>query len=306
MKWKKLFKGLSIAFAITDTLLLAAIIGVSTIKNKDQVNQFKTINLALHHSDSIPVHFRYDSNSGSSGGYYPQYDHIVIHQWQEKPTIYEYKYGNEVSIALIFSTGLQTVHHELRHAFNKAQINDLHTNSDELSARTAEALFDKSLRHMFSQAANELQRRMTVSDFIPERNKTSHAYQELEKIMQEVSGRFYPSKDTVIMMERDINYILPELNQDAVDEILILGMNSWQNVRDKELYKRPRKSDILNGNTFTSDADLEKWFTFKINGMHRSLYKEASPAIRNRVRRMANADDAVSKALYQLNVLGRE
>lgn len=305
MKWKKLFEGLSITFAITD-MLLAGIIDVSTIKNKAQFDQFKTINLALHHTDSIPVHFRYTPNSDYGGVYYPWNDSIAIHEWHRESIVWVYEYENKASsLVLGVPSNVQHVHHELKHAFNKTQFEDLNTHSDEVSARVASELFDKSLRYIFYEANQKLQSRMQTSDFIPKHNKISHAYQELEKIMQEVSGRFYPSKDTVIMMERDINYILPELSQSAVDEMLILGMHGWRKAKNLNIYEPLRKSDILKGNTFTSDTDLEKLFTFKINGVHRSLFKEASPSVRDRVRHMVNADDPADKVLRQLHVLGR-
>ncbi len=101
---------------------------------------------------------------------------------------------------------------------------------------------------------------------------------------------------------RDFDYSIIELNQNQVDSLFIRAMKHWRNMRP--LYTGTRLASILYTQVHPlNDTELEKLFTYKINGVHRSLFKEASPEIQKQVRQMANADNLMFRLK---NAMGRE
>jgi len=105
------------------------------------------------------------------------------------------------------------------------------------------------------------------------------------------------------VVERDFNYSVPDLNQEKIDTIFLHAMDIWSGYRNNAYLTR-RLATALNTQLHPlNDAELEKLFTYKINGVHRSLFKEASPEIQAKVRRMVNRDNLVFMAK---RALGRE
>lgn len=105
--------------------------------------------------------------------------------------------------------------------------------------------------------------------------------------IEQLNDDFSPIERTVF--ERDFNYKLLELNQEQIDSIFTEAMQRWRNVRPN--YTMDLKNDTLYPRFVPrNDAALKRLFTYKINGEHRSLFREASPKIQQQVRQMVNGD----------------
>lgn len=102
--------------------------------------------------------------------------------------------------------------------------------------------------------------------------------------------------------ERDHNYRIIELDQKTIDDIFVGAMEKYNSVR--KYYRAQRAYTFVSAQFHPlDDAELEKLFTYKINGVHRSLFKEASPEIQQQVRQMVNSTNLLIKAK---NAMARE
>lgn len=290
MKWNALntlyylTTRIGFSYVILTGFVLPTIRAVTAITSHKVIVNYAT-GSSINYTDSVPVFFRYDNNNiNTLGTYYLQTDQIKIKRFEP----YSAETDGEGGITL--PTQGSTVAHELKHAQNIAVLRrKANTNADELSAITAQELHKEGITDKLIGANLKVYNRMQTSSITSRHDIKNHTQQEINKITKEINERFAPSKDTVIMMERDLNYTFEfPLDQPTIDRIMRDAINEWKERR--HAYKKARLNDVFTNNTFTSDADLGKLFTFKINGVHHSLFYEASPEVQDLVRKTANAD----------------
>lgn len=148
----------------------------------------------------------------------------------------------------------KTISHELKHAQNATLFNKgLSVCADEISARCAEML--------------------SVSE---------------AKFINYIPSKFCYEDRRPRMVARDENYYIPIINQEIIDLVILAGLEEWD--AEKSGYMGYRLTSFSQrAFTSLSDADLEKLFTFKINGVHRCLFKECSSDVRRELRNACNS-----------------
>lgn len=149
--------------------------------------------------------------------------------------------------------------------------------------------FNGAIRDSMVRAVEERYSEKSVAD-----KKAEEIRQRVEVLAKE------PYKKDKHTFERDFNYSVSDLRQELVDSIFLEAIADYRCVRGE--YSNCRKIFFLHTQFhLLNDADLEKLFTYKINGVHRSLFHEASPEIKKQVRQISNEDNLVFMAKQALS-----
>jgi len=297
MKWERLYDN------ITTTVVAIWCVSITTdvvfpfIINKNNKN---TVKISMQNSGALTLR-------GASGFYDPVFDEIVVCES-----------GPDDVIA-----------HELKHADNAVKFKSgINMNAEEISACAAECLclvekyerslvvadslishsnipilpeFKQKLDSMGIKNPREILRQRSVvllSPFCPISTEQDTPVEITERgnlvelrLKIRIKSKFDIVNGEKKSIPRDVNYDIWTLNATNAGGVLNYAVNEWQKYNNWPVYIPYRFRLIRNNYHILDDKDLEKLFTFKINGAHRSLYKDADLKTRQRVKDACNANN---------------
>ncbi len=277
------------------------------------VVSFVAFNIALNflpHIKENSVVVKYDTVPGTAVAVYDSFSHEITikpelkfkkyvfnslaHELKHANNNQQFPYflntdANEMSAKMaevLVDYGLQN---RMQHALVKMPPSDLKSPMDKLQEKRFKAGTDWNVARQSLRA--EKQR---LIDFITMRfacntrdsllrlvnekyDEESASTKKLKQIAQNITdGVSY--KINLAAIEHDMNYNLPVLEQQHIDNIFSKALAKYKSVRAKYLPERMMTWLVTQFHPL-NDSELEKLFTYKINGVHRSLFKEASPEI---------------------------